>query len=196
MSNQTKICNRCKEDKSLTDFYANQNKCKKCSDITTKEWKEKNKDKANLHKKKYRDKSAEKTSHYNKNIRVRKVDKEQLNKSRREKRANDSIFKFKTNLRETIRKAFFKIHIPKTQRTEQILGCTIDFFRQYIESKFEPWMNWDNNGAYNKNKDTWQLDHIQPISLAETEGEALLLSHYTNFQPLESLKNIIKSNKI
>ena len=57
-------------------------------------------------------------------------------------------------------------------------------------------MNWENNGVYDKNKMTWQLDHIKPISLAKSEEEVILLNHYTNFQPLESLKNILKSNKI
>lgn len=59
-------------------------------------------------------------------------------------------------------------------------------------------MNWDNHGKYTGNyNETWQYDHIIPISSATTEEEIIKLNHYTNFQPLCSKKNQIdKRNKI
>ena len=50
-------------------------------------------------------------------------------------------------------------------------------------------MSWDNRAE-------WHLDHIIPISFAETEEEVIILNHYTNFRPLWSNANLIKSNKI
>ena len=50
-------------------------------------------------------------------------------------------------------------------------------------------MCWNNYATY------WQLDHIIPISWAKTEEDVYKLNHYSNFQPLNWLKNIKKSNK-
>jgi hypothetical protein len=67
---------------------------------------------------------------------------------------------------------------------------------EYIESKFEDWMNWDNRGKFNGELNYgWDLDHIVPISSAVTEEDIIKLNHYTNFQPLCSYINrVIKKN--
>jgi 5-methylcytosine-specific restriction endonuclease McrA len=58
-------------------------------------------------------------------------------------------------------------------------------------------MTWKNHGKYTGNyNETWQYDHIIPISNAATEEELIKLNHYSNFQPLCSKKNLEKSNKI
>jgi|LakMenEpi03Aug12_release.lakeMendotaPanAssembly.Ray.scaffolds.fasta_scaffold146267_5 hypothetical protein len=63
-------------------------------------------------------------------------------------------------------------------------------FKLYLESKFEPWMSWDNYGKYNgKLCYGWDIDHIVPLSSANTEEEIIKLSHYTNLQPLCSKIN-------
>jgi len=36
---------------------------------------------------------------------------------------------------------------------------------------------------------TWDLDHIIPISSAQTEEDVYRLSHYTNLRPLCSFNN-------
>jgi len=79
----------------------------------------------------------------------------------------------------------------------EILGCDIDNFKSYLESKFEDWMTWENRGLYNGEFNYgWDIDHIIPVSSAKTEEELLLLNHYTNLQPLCSKINrdIKKSN--
>ena len=59
-----------------------------------------------------------------------------------------------------------------------------------LESKFEPWMTWDNRGLYNgKFNYGWDIDHIIPLCSAKTEEELLKLLHYTNCQPLCSKIN-------
>ena len=51
-------------------------------------------------------------------------------------------------------------------------------------------MNWNNHGSYTGvYNDTWQLDHITPLSSAKNEEEMLRLHHYSNYQPLCSKVN-------
>lgn len=81
--------------------------------------------------------------------------------------------------------------------TIKYLGCSIEEFRVYLESKFEPWMTWGNYGKYNKNKDTWQIDHIRPLDGFNLSDEKELIDacSYINMQPLKAIDNIKKSNK-
>jgi hypothetical protein len=76
----------------------------------------------------------------------------------------------------------------KDLSTENILGCSIEYFTQHLQSQFTEGMTIKNHGK-------WHIDHIKPISLAKTENEVYLLCHYTNFQPLWALDNLRKSNK-
>ena len=71
------------------------------------------------------------------------------------------------------------------------LGCSIEEFHSYLESKFKEGMSWDNHGE-------WEIDHIRPLcsfNLVNRE-ELLQACHYTNMQPLWKLENIRKSGKL
>ena len=60
----------------------------------------------------------------------------------------------------------------------------------YLESKFEPWMCWNNKGLYNGEFNYgWDIDILYPISSAKTEEDIIKLNHYTNLQPLCSKIN-------
>ena len=85
----------------------------------------------------------------------------------------------------------------KESKTESILGCSFEYFKLYLESKFENWMTWDNYGLFNGElKYGWDIDHIKPLSSAETKEDIIKLNHYTNLQPLCSYTNrYIKMNK-
>ena len=74
-------------------------------------------------------------------------------------------------------------------------------FKKYLESKFEPWMSWDNYGNWNgqpkESKISWDIDHIIPVSTANSIDEIIKLNHHTNLQPLCSYKNrYVKRNKL
>ena len=83
-------------------------------------------------------------------------------------------------------------------KTIEILGCSYEDFRIYIESKFECWMTWENHGIYNGELNYgWDIDHIIPLSSVETEEDIIRLNHYTNLQPLCSYTNrYIKRNRL
>jgi hypothetical protein len=102
------------------------------------------------------------------------------------------------NINRNIRRSFKKKGMVKSKTVCEILGCSYQDFKLYIESKFESWMNWDNYGLYNGEFNYgWDLDHIVPKSIAKTEEDILKLNHYTNFNPLCSKTNRdIKRNKL
>ena len=66
---------------------------------------------------------------------------------------------------------------------------SVEELKIHLGNKFREGMSWDNYGE-------WHLDHIIPISSANTEEEIIKLNHYTNFQPLWAIDNIKKGNKI
>ena len=78
----------------------------------------------------------------------------------------------------------------KKSHTYEIIGCSYDFLLDYLEAKFENWMNWNNKGLYNGELTYgWDIDHIIPLSSATNEEELIKLNHYTNLQPLCSKIN-------
>lgn len=210
-----KMCTKCKLKKSLTDFYLikstkkHKSECKQCTRDGNLSFKKQNKDKIDQSNKKYRLRNKEnikqrnsqyllenkdKKREYNKQYRLK--NKENRNFKTRERKKNDPLFKMKHNISSLILKTFKQNNCKKNNKSTEILCCSMQEFKLYIEKQFEPWMNWQNHGKYDKNKQTWQLDHIKLISLAKNELEVIQLNHYTNFQPLESMENLLKYNKI
>lgn len=81
----------------------------------------------------------------------------------------------------------------RLSKTKDLLGCSVEFLKQYLESKFTDGMNWVNRG--NKG---WHIDHIIPcdaFDLTKLEEQRKCF-HYTNLQPLWWYDNFKKSNKI
>lgn len=194
---------------------------------SNKSWREKNEEKRKASSKKWRDENKERfraqknaygKSYYelNKESKIklyrssnrekirsdmeayRRENKEKMNNQASNRRKNNVVVKLRTYMASAIRKAFIRNSMTKTSRTLTILGCSIPDFKTYIESKWEPWMNWENYGKYNGTINYgWDLDHIIPLSIAETELEVECLNYYTNFQPLCSYTNRrIKRDKI
>ncbi len=79
----------------------------------------------------------------------------------------------------------------KSKRTTELLGCSVEFLRQYLESKFVRGMTWDNAGK-------WHVDHIKPCSSFNlgTIKEQNKCFHYTNLQPMWGVENLKKGSKI
>lgn len=80
----------------------------------------------------------------------------------------------------------------KSNKTEVLIGCTVDFFLDYIKSKLVDPMTWEEilSGQIH-------IDHIRPCSSfnLESEEQQKLCFHYTNLQPLWSEDNLKKSDQ-
>lgn len=69
------------------------------------------------------------------------------------------------------------------------LGCSLEFFREYIESLFSEGMTWSNWG------DKWQIDHRKPLCWFDLSDREQFLEacHWSNLQPLIRSENAAKS---
>jgi len=63
---------------------------------------------------------------------------------------------------------------------EVLLGCTIESYMQYIESRWDEDMTWDNWGK------TWEIDHIRACHTFDLTNERDLLTcfNWINTRPL------------
>jgi len=169
-----KSCSKCKIEKEFTSFHkSSRNKigyrsqCISCEN----EYKEANKDKLKeyfknrvydssvkkeyyllnkesilISRKEYYQNNKESKLEYQKEY--NKNNKENRNLYLNERRKNDPLFKLITNVRNLIYNSFYYNGYSKNSKTEELLGCSFEELKQHLESKFEPWMNWDNRGLY------------------------------------------------
>jgi len=100
----------------------------------------------------------------------------------------DELYSLKNRFRSLLNKVIREGGFLKQKSTLDFLGCDWETFKIHIEKQFKEDMSWENRSL-------WDLDHIIPISEGKTIEDVLLLSHYTNFQPLWKTENIKKSNK-
>lgn len=108
---------------------------------------------------------------------------------KRVRRANDPLFKLRSNIGSLIANSIANKGYVKESSTVSILGCSIEQFKTHLEQLFTIGMSWDNRSA-------WHIDHIVPLSFAQTEAELLLLNHYTNLRPVWSSDNLSKGKII
>ncbi len=167
----------------------------------SKDWRNKNPYKVKESNKKQREK-MDKQSKKEYMVKYRKNNKEYLNLKRREYLENnpDKKIKFYQNkynnmtdiqrLKLSMRNMLNKSLKNKKLKSCEIIGCTFEELKIYLESKFESWMTWENRGLYNGEFNYgWDIDHIIPLSSVNTEDEIIKLNHYTNLQPLCSKIN-------
>lgn len=124
---------------------------------------------------------------YSKN--KKKYNKANVDYQNRRKKV-DPLYKLSYSIRSLIFKTMKDC--KGGNKSEEILGCLWQEFKNHIESQFESWMNWENYGNACEVLEpncSWDLDHIIPISWAKTEEELYMLNHWSNFQPLCSYEN-------
>jgi len=104
------------------------------------------------------------------------------------RRKNDIQFKLTGNLRSRLNIAI-KTDIKKGSAIKD-LGCSVQELKQYLETKFQPDMSWDNWNLYG-----WHIDHIIPLSKFDlTNREQFLKAcHFSNLQPLWAKDNLNKA---
>jgi hypothetical protein len=119
------------------------------------------------------------------------------NKQRKIKRDGESIDKkmpdrIRTLIRNQIRR---HCNRKKNTKTEILLGCSANSFREYIEGMFEDGMSWSN---YGNGHGKWNIDHVYPISrfnLSDIEEQKRAFN-FTNCRPMWAIDNIKKGNHL
>lgn len=108
----------------------------------------------------------------------------EIGRRRYNERKSDPFFAFKVRARNLISCAMrlkgngFK----KAKKTEEILGCSIEFFYSHIERQFNNGMSWELMSEI-------EIDHIVPVSSASSIEEVIALSHFTNLRPMWGVDN-------
>lgn len=211
-----KNCNKCNTDKDVSNFYKKSGRgdglagythiCKDCSRKTTRKYNKSESLTKNEYSKKYREDNKEKLDNYIKKWREQNTESVKVSKSiyykenktrileqvslyQKERMKNDPLYKLSRGIRALILISFKNQFTKKSKKTQEILGCSFEEFKIYLEEQFDENMNWDNQGSY------WHMDHKKPISLAMNDEEVYELNHYTNFQPLYWEDNLSKGNK-
>ncbi len=189
-----------KNKEKINDNSKNYRELKKDELLSNKKtYYQENKDIIKEKKKQYRENNKEHIKEIRRQYRLK--NKEKIAKQKKlyqEKLLSTDIGKLKHNIRQAIRRSLISKGYKKNFSSEQILGCSIEEFKTYLELKFEYWMNWGNKGLYNGTPNYgWDIDHIIPLSSAKTEEELLKLNHLNNLQPLCSYVNRdIKKNTL
>lgn len=211
-------CKVCGIERNKDTFYTSTwtNLCKTCYNTQQKIKRDSNKEnhreRARLNRLKedkekvkeyqsnYRAENKEKAKKYSKDWRAK--NKEKIREDKRVyvkiRRKGDPLYKLIGNIRSLIKNTFLSNGLKKAKKTEEILGCTLDFFIDYLSSQFTEEMSLNNHGSCKEDNCTryWELDHIYPVSKAESEEHLIQLNHYTNFRPLWQKDNMNKLDKI
>jgi len=141
--------------------------------------------------KKYRQDHIEQKKEYDKKYREEhKIELAKYIKNYTKKRMKNDI---NFRLRKILKTRIYQVlkGINKSARTVELLGCNIEFFREYLQKQFTKGMTWNNYGL-------WHIDHIRPCSRFDLrkEEEQVKCFNYKNLQPLWAKENILKRDKI
>jgi len=149
--------------------------------------------KKSIWNKQYREQNKEKVAIYMKNYYLK--NKEEISKYKteyqRNRCRNDVSYRLKKNLRKRVWDALKEN--AKSEITMKLIGCSINFLKQHLESQFKNGMFWNNYG-----KQGWEVDHIIPcarfdLTKPEEQGKCF---HYTNLQPLWADENSSKRDTL
>jgi hypothetical protein len=218
MSFDLKRCTKCGEWKSIDNFFFKNKKkgqyqsmCKPCFSAYKKEYYVKNREIILDGKRVYyldnkEDIIQNSKLHYQEHKEIKKQynanyyveNKAEMNESaqirRKNRKKKDPAYKLREEISTIIRRILKRNNGSKYGNSiSDYLPYTIQELKNHIESQFESWMNWNNQGKYQKNiwddnnSDTWtwQIDHIIPQSelpYSSMEDE--------NFQKCWALNNL------
>lgn len=103
----------------------------------------------------------------------------------------DPNFALKILLRARLSSALKATGAKKLCKIMDLVGCSINELKEYIQSKFEPGMTWENRGLK-----TWHLDHLTACCIYDLtkEEEQRKCFHFTNLYPRWATTEIAKEN--
>lgn len=170
--------------KNKTKSMGLDNICKVCSREKANKYRDENLEKVKLRETEYRKRNRQKA--VERTRKWREKNRAKRNKVDKDKYHNSPQRKMAVSIRNRINK-FIK---RKSNSSSNLIGCTIEYYINYIEKMFTDGMSWDNYGE-------WHIDHIKPLSKfnLSNEEEVLKAFNYKNTQPLWSCDNLKKSDK-
>ena len=179
---ELKRCFKCKDYLPLTNFNNNRTKwdgkesdCKVCCKKRySKYWSKKGK---------------ERNDKVQKHRRTSDTYKEKARDYDRKRRKTNIQYAIKDRVSRSLRSALEKQNCKKISSTTSYLGCSVQYFKEYLEAQFVEGMSWDN-------RDQWHIDHRRPCAsfdLLDVEQQQMCF-HYTNLQPMWALDNLIKND--
>jgi hypothetical protein len=183
-----KTCSKCKIEKEETEFHKNKSRksgladyCKSCMKLSLKNWYVGHKSVARDYIKQWKE---------NNRARCREVDrkwwKNNLEKQRQYR--NKPHTKLIRNLRRRLNHVLRGVH--KSAHTMELIGCSIEQLKEYLEKQFQSGMSWENYGE-------WHVDHIRPCAsfdLTDPDQQRVAFN-YRNLQPLWAKDNLSKGAK-
>lgn len=186
-----KKCSKCSLSKELSEFNKDKSKsdgyyssCKLCHKKRWKNYYENNKERV-----------LESNTAYNKTKKGKSYIKLWGQKNRKREAARiksyrkDPLKRLTHNHRTRLSHIIKAKGYRKNTKTSELIGCGWEDLKFYLESKFTKGMSWNNYGD-------WHVDHIVPLSSANTEKKIIELMNYQNLQPLWAFDNLSKGNKI
>lgn len=152
---------------------------------------EKKKAKLESSKKRYQENKEQIRARHKRNYEKPET-KEKIRLSHHVRKETDVQYVIRRRLRFRLRNIVksLKNNKYKLMSSIELLGCDMNFFKSYIESKFVDGMSWERLSEIH-------LDHIKPcvkFDLTKIEEQKICF-HYTNIQPLWAKDNLIKNSK-
>jgi hypothetical protein len=195
----TKQCTKCKDIKPLSDFGLRKgvdvrSDCKKCVAKNTKKYRDENPLKVYLCNLMYLSEHKEEAKQWNKayyekhRIRLRVI----TNANRKKRFENNIQAKIIANCRTRVCGFMKYKKAEKFAHTIDLLGCSVEFFVNWLEWQFDENMSWDNYGTY------WEIDHVMPCNAFDMtiEEEQFECFNWRNCRPCEVSENRSKNDSI
>jgi hypothetical protein len=195
-----KVCTKCNEEKEFGEFYKDRTKkggiastCKNCCKTITAEWRKKNPERVSELRHDYYEKNKEDI--IKKSVKYKKEHanerREYIRKYKKARKQNDIKYRLRELLGNRIRIAISLAYGAKAFNTKDLLGCTVEEIRTFLEAEFEEGMTWENHGE-------WHIDHIRPCASFNLEDpeEQKRCFHWTNLQPLWAADNLSKGARL
>jgi len=172
-----KTCTKCVKEQPAIQYRYQSNVCLTCEKARLYEWRTQNPDQFKAICKTYRDKPEH---------------KEHRKEFLRNKYNEDINFRLEHLYRCRVRAFIRGGDKSGKEKYLDLLGCSLDTLREWIQSNFGEGMTWENYGS------VWHIDHTMPCSVFDfkIEENRKACFNWTNLAPMIGSENISKSNKI
>ena len=126
-------------------------------------------------------------------VRFDPVEAARLGKIYREQNHKKPLFRLKSTMANQISIHCNKRGINRKGKAFKLLKFSGPELKLHLESKFKPWMTWDNYGTM------WQIDHKIPVSWFDFKSVDDKMFHecwsLDNLQPLSKVENMRKADR-